>query len=138
MVESDKSRQATPITFKWTGINYPQQWEVKYQELRNADYLQRSILNKPLPLIIKPVLSDYQNKPLLLSSHRLSSDQLLYLLITMHGDRSNPTLSLHLSLPLLPTSAYTKQNIMANTKIAQHAGKYCRRSNTKSKEKPQL
>ena len=48
MVESDKSRQATPVTFDWTGINYPQQWEVKYQELRNVECLQRSFLNQPL------------------------------------------------------------------------------------------
>ena len=48
MVEFDKSRQATPVTFDRTGINYPQQWEVKYQELRNAECLQRSILNQPL------------------------------------------------------------------------------------------
>ena len=48
MVESDKSYQSTPVTFEWTGINYPQKWEVKYQELRNADCLQRSIMNKPL------------------------------------------------------------------------------------------
>ena len=48
MVEFDKSIQATPVTFDWTGINYPQQWEVKYQELRNAKCLQHSILNQPL------------------------------------------------------------------------------------------
>ena len=48
MVESDKSRQATHVTFDWTGINYTQQWEVKYQELRNAECLQRSVLNQPL------------------------------------------------------------------------------------------
>ena len=31
MVESDKSHQDTLVTFNWTGINCPQQWEVKYQ-----------------------------------------------------------------------------------------------------------
>ena len=47
-MESDKSRQATPVTFEWTGINYPQKWEAKYQELRNVDCLRHSIMRKPL------------------------------------------------------------------------------------------
>ena len=36
VVESEKSKQSTPVTFDWTGINYPKQWEVKYKELRNT------------------------------------------------------------------------------------------------------
>ena len=48
VVESDKSKQATPITFDWIGIHYPKQWEVKYQELRNADSIQHTLRNKPL------------------------------------------------------------------------------------------
>ena len=47
MVEFDKSRQANPVIFYWNGINYPQQWKVKYQELRNAKCLHRSIMNQP-------------------------------------------------------------------------------------------
>ena len=48
VVESDKSKQATPITFDWTGIYYPKKWEVRYQELRNVDSIQHTLRNKPL------------------------------------------------------------------------------------------
>ena len=37
MVEHDHSKQAQPVTFDWTMINYPQQWEIKYNELRNFE-----------------------------------------------------------------------------------------------------
>lgn len=42
MVETNKSKQTNPVTFDWTGINYPRQWEVKYKEPMNQDiYVQK-------------------------------------------------------------------------------------------------
>ena len=43
VVESDKSKQAQQITFKWTGISYPQKWEIKYKELRDAETVKNAI-----------------------------------------------------------------------------------------------
>lgn len=37
MVETKKSKKSTPVTFDWTGISYPKQWEVRYKELRGFD-----------------------------------------------------------------------------------------------------
>ena len=48
VVESEKSKQSTPVTFDWTGINYPMQWEVKYKELRNTERLANSFTAQPL------------------------------------------------------------------------------------------
>ena len=33
VVKQDKSKNAQSVTFDWIGINYPQQWEVRYTEL---------------------------------------------------------------------------------------------------------
>ena len=33
---------------EWTGINYPRQWEVKYEELRNNERLANSFSAQPL------------------------------------------------------------------------------------------
>ena len=48
VVEQDHSKQAQPVTFDWTTIKYPQQWEIKYNELRNFEAAQKSLISKPL------------------------------------------------------------------------------------------
>jgi len=47
MVESDKAKHATPITFDWTGINHPKSWEVNYKNLR----LKYKILSRSASVI---------------------------------------------------------------------------------------
>ena len=47
-MEKDISRKAQPVLFDWRGIQYPQEWECKYDELRNAEALQASLKNQPI------------------------------------------------------------------------------------------
>ena len=47
-MEKDISRKAQPILFDWRGILYPQEWECKYDELRNVEALQASLKNQPI------------------------------------------------------------------------------------------
>ena len=48
MVEKDISRKAQPVLFDWRGIQYPQEWECKYDELRNVEALQASLRSQPI------------------------------------------------------------------------------------------
>ena len=48
VVEKDISRKAQPVLFDWRGIQYPQEWECKYDELRNAEALQASLRSQPI------------------------------------------------------------------------------------------
>ena len=48
VVESKKSKQSTLVTFDWTGINNPKQWEVRYKELRNIERIANSFTTHPL------------------------------------------------------------------------------------------
>ena len=48
VVEQDHSKQAQPVTFDWTSIKYPQQWEIKYNELRNFEATRQSLISRPL------------------------------------------------------------------------------------------
>ena len=48
VVEQDKSKNAQPVTLDWTGINYPQQWEVKYNELRDIEKTGQALATRPL------------------------------------------------------------------------------------------
>ena len=51
MVETNKSKNSTPITFDWTDISYPKQWEVRYIELRDFETTKNQQLSIPKPLI---------------------------------------------------------------------------------------
>ena len=51
MVETNKSKNSTPITFDWTDISYPKQWEVRYIELRDFDKNKNPQLSIPKPLV---------------------------------------------------------------------------------------
>ena len=51
MVETNKSKNSTPITFDWTDISYPNQWEVRYRELRDFDKNKNPQLSIPKPLV---------------------------------------------------------------------------------------
>ena len=51
MVETDKSKNSTPITFDWTGISYPKQWEVRFRELRDFEKTKNQQLSIPKPLV---------------------------------------------------------------------------------------
>jgi hypothetical protein len=43
MVESHTSQQSQPITFDWTGIKYPPEWEDKYDHFQ-AQFDQNQIV----------------------------------------------------------------------------------------------
>ena len=51
MVETDKSKNSTPITFHWTDISYLKQWEVRYIELRDFEKNKNQQLSIPKPLV---------------------------------------------------------------------------------------
>ena len=51
MVETNRSKNSTPITFDWTGISYLKQWEVRYKELREFDKNKNPQLSIPKPLV---------------------------------------------------------------------------------------
>ena len=51
MVETNKSKNSTPITFDWTDISYPKQWEVRYIELRDFEKYKNPQLSIPKPLV---------------------------------------------------------------------------------------
>ena len=51
MVETDKSKKSTPITFDWIGISYPKQWEVRYRELRDFEKNKNQQIFVPKPLV---------------------------------------------------------------------------------------
>ena len=50
MVETNKSKNSTPITFDWTDNSYPKQWEVRYIELRDHEKNKNQELSIPKPL----------------------------------------------------------------------------------------
>ena len=45
------SKNSKPITFDWTDISYPKQWEVRYKELRDFDKNKNPKLSLPKPLV---------------------------------------------------------------------------------------
>ena len=48
VVEQDNSKNAQPVTFDWTGITYPQKWEVKYNELRDIEKTRQALATRPM------------------------------------------------------------------------------------------
>ena len=48
VVEKDLSHKAQPVLFDWRGIKYPQEWECKYDELRNSEGLQAALKKQPI------------------------------------------------------------------------------------------
>ena len=50
VVESHNSRHTTPLTFNWTGIQYPVEWDVKYKELCSKDWSLADIFPYSAPV----------------------------------------------------------------------------------------